>query len=360
MRNLAELLATQVIDESRLGEAVELKTTMDNLREENERLKRECDKWKTREGEISEELEERDEALAAAKAVNELLKKELHDAEVSLDALFLDLETAKKRIKQLEGEKAAKKKQGTSQADLLASSVEKQANTATPIGFLANMGGSSSAMQRKIGNLEKENQRLKSEVVCLRSQLREVEYENRKRLEDGDYSSTQPTSCESSSLSSNEEGPSSLTSPRTMVGRDLRVTSTAPSSSRKPSGSTIEGLKEGIIPSRRSRPPPEDDGFSETLTSPRRVNSLPLGSFLSPVQSDRRGSQRIGGLRKMGLPLDARDMDRSDHAKDVRAPRRINSLPPTAAEHNGGENEDESALSLFTRSMHSSMRWFKE
>ena len=351
MRNLEELLASQVIDEEKLGETVGLKATIEHLTAENERLKRLCEKWQGRERETAEELEERDEALAAAEAENDRLKKSLSDAAVSLDALFVDLEAAQHKIRKLEGQKKDTGTPVESQARLLASSVEKQVEKqalSSPVGFLSTFGGQSGAMQRKISTLEKENNNLKSELVCLRTQLREQEYEIRKQKGDFEVSGAHISESEQMSLSSVED-----------VGRDATIRPTTPTATTLSSQlGTINGLQSGGVPMRRPRPTAKENNKAaagESLSSPRRIASLPVGQFQSPQRGGGgavdgappiRGFQRIGSLRKVEVSPRA-DPNGSDLVTSPTL-RRSNSLTVVAA--NISQQDDDPRRSMFTKS----------
>lgn len=343
MRNLDDLLASQVVDDKKLNKTVELNATISKLKEENDRLKRENERWLDREEEMAEELEERDEALDASEKENEALKDELHHTKVSLDALFKDLEEAKKTIVKLQSEQEKTESPGDSQGKLLALSVTKQSQSKNG-SFFSGMGGQGSSAQRKIQDLEKENKELKSELVCLRTQLREEAYQNRKCKEDpSENSITQATECEGSSLSSDEEPEALSPSPRRSVSL---MVSPSPG---KSSGS-IPGLQSGGVPMRRSKAV-----TSSKVPDLRRIESTP-----PPHQP-----QRIGSLRKVPLPREAEAPVRraqsiwpvsrgeSQGSGSQRGPpRRIQSLQPGSSvviPNTDSEDQDDQRPPLFTR-----------
>jgi hypothetical protein len=296
MRNLEELLASQVIDEQKLRKTVDLKTTIDSLRAENERLKRECERAQDREEELGAELQERDEALDALEKENASVKTELQNALVSLDALFNDLKAAKMKIATLEVQETPSE----SQAKILASAVEKLSLT-SPGGRL--FGNSS---ERKIQALETQNNKLKSELVCLRTQLREEAYKNRKLLEDSEHRTT-ATDCDTCSFSSGEEPDNGNGSSTRRAG-------------------TIPGLQSGGVPMRRSRP--SLVVAEAPRTTPFSPRSIPFSSFSPRRMLSTPGVlERIGSLRKIEVPLET-EADQVDG--DVRGPSRSISLQPGA------------------------------
>jgi chromosome segregation ATPase len=174
MRDLKALLESQEVDldHNTVNRALELNGELAKLKEENEKLKKENRRRKDKEELLLEEVEQREEILAATEAEIKRLKEETHRQKVSLDSLFSDLEESQKLVRKLRKD-IFDRKLSPSQSSIDPNPRKKEEGKAqflTPTGsgkpvqsnsFFSGLGGAS-AQQRKIYNLEKENVKLKS------------------------------------------------------------------------------------------------------------------------------------------------------------------------------------------------------
>lgn len=177
-----------------------MNATITKLREENAKLRRENQRHKEREEELLEEIESHAEALVAAESETMRLKEAMKRQQVSLDCMYSDLEESRKTVERLRHQRAGQKlgakstviginipskreQEGLpSQAAHLTPIVEKSAQ-ASKGGFFSGFGGAKNTLEQTIIKLEKENLKLRSDLVRLQSHYREEIYLTRKKQE---------------------------------------------------------------------------------------------------------------------------------------------------------------------------------
>lgn len=204
------------LDHNTVNRALELNGELAKLKEENEKLKKENRFRKDKEELLLEEVRDREEIVAATEAVVKRWKEEAHRQKVSLDSLFSDLEESQRLVRKLRKDVFEKKFGSEAKLNRPEPKEEGQAQFLTPTGssgkpvqsngFFSGLGGANSAQQWKIYNLEKDNVKLKSEVVRLQAQYREELYLNRRADKElPEDSETASTESPDASLSLNED-----------------------------------------------------------------------------------------------------------------------------------------------------------
>jgi hypothetical protein len=365
MRDLKALLESQEVDldHNTVNRALELNGELAKLKEENEKLKKENRLRKDKEELLLEEVEQREEILAATEAEIKRLKEETHRQKVSLDSMFNDLEESKKLVTKLRkdlfdrqfGSESNVNRPDTpeeGQAQFLTSVVGKPAQSNS---FFSSIGGANSAQQRKIYNLEKENVKLKSELVRLLAQYREESYLHRKAIEElAEENATVATASLDGSLSLCEDSDDSNSSEHNR----------RPNLARSNSLRRIKEYKErkSSLPTHMISP------GASMVRQPRRIGSLhsnlSRGSSMVDSDDDDRPSalrgapprpQRVQSLWP-GATHDQGTSSRTANSPAIpRPPRRIQShqpSPPDRAQINlhQVEQDEPSRGSLFGRS----------
>lgn len=370
MRDMKELSLSQEadVDHDTVNRALGLNEELAKLKEEIEKLNKENRLRKDKEALLLEELEQREELLAASAAEVKRLKEETHRQSVSLDSVFSDLEESKRLVTKLRKERCDKQPGADSEVNDPDVEEESQAQFLTSAGksaqspgsFFSSIGGTNSAQQRKMFNLERENLKLKSELVRLQAHYREESYLNRRAIEDL-KEETLTTGTESiDSLSQNEDSDDSNSigegqNPRPNLARS----------------SSLRRIKEYKDRKASLPPTPTNPAGTKPVRQLQRIGSL-RSNLMRPILADSSDDDDGPGLppRAQSLRPDATG-DRSTPLRiettptTTRAPRRIQSLQPSSREgkqvnlHEIGE-EAPSRVSLFARSQSiRSMGWWQ-